>query len=250
MNYWSGASYLPPKTESKSNLSLRYRDKQYLFEWYKTSLNEVSVVPTPQKPTCTCCPKQHFRHSKLLCSIKSEGHDTISHNTGHRRARRGGRIIELRDEVAKGSQAVLGDGITDWSHVLDEISITWWEAIWDRLKTKIWDAIKIVGALRPEQTPVVVLSVDKSDEKTSVVKQFCYLQWWVYMALRWIWDAHSMWFIRSSDQTHLHWERESFWNGYITQQNAEVLSFVTLGLDVFSTFKLFYTRFFFNLSTH
>ncbi len=71
---------------------------------------------------------------------------------------------------------MLAHVIIERSHVLDEINITWWEAIWDRLKTKIWDAIKIVGALRPEQMLVVVLSVDKSDEKTSVVKQFCYLQ--------------------------------------------------------------------------
>ena len=169
------------------------------FEWYKTSLKEVSVVLIPQKPTCACRPKQHFRHSKLLCSIKSEGHDTVRHNTGHRRASRGGRIIEFRDEVAKGRQAVLGGGFTDRSGGLGDISIAWWEAIWDSLKAKIREAIKIVGAFRPEQTLVVVLSVDKSDEKASVVKQFCHLQQWVYMALRWVWDAHSMRFIRSCD---------------------------------------------------
>ena len=92
----------------------------------------------------------------------------------------------------------MGVCLSDRSGALGDISITWWEAIWDRFKAKIREAIKRVGASRPEQTLMAVLSVDKSDEKASVVKQFCHLQQWVYMALRWVWDTQSMRFTRSS----------------------------------------------------
>ena len=143
------------------------------MEWYEASSNKVSVVPIPEKATCACRPKHHFRHSELLGSIKSEGHDTIRHNTAHRWARRVGRIIELSDEGAKGSQAVLGGGNTERGDVLGGVSITWWEAIWDGLKAKVREAIKRVGASGPEQTLMVVLGVDKRDEKAFVVKQFC-----------------------------------------------------------------------------
>lgn len=138
-------------------------------------MNEVSVVPIPKKPTCAGRPEQHFRHSKLLGGFKSESHDPVGQNTGHRRARRGRRVVELSDEFAKGSQEIVGDGYTERRDVLGGISITWWEAIWDGLKPKVREAIERVGASGPEQTHMVVFGVDKGDEKASAVKYFCQL---------------------------------------------------------------------------
>ena len=129
-------------------------------------------MPIPQKPTGTRRPKQQFRHSELFGSIDGERHNTIRDNTGHRRAKRVRRIIELIDEMAKRSQAVFGGGCTERGDVLGGMSIAGWETIWDGLKSKVREAVKRVGAPRPLQTLMVVFGVDKSDEKASVVKYF------------------------------------------------------------------------------
>ena len=129
-------------------------------------------MPIPEKPTGARRPKQHFRHSELFGSIDGERHNTIRDNTSHRWAKRVRRIIELIDEMAKGSQAVFGDGCTERGDVLGGISIAEWEAIWDGLISKVREAVKRVGAPRPQQTLMVVFGVDKSDEKASVVKYF------------------------------------------------------------------------------
>lgn len=133
-------------------------------------MNEVSVVSIPKKPTCAGRPEHHFGESKLVGGVEGESHDTVGDNTGHRWGWRGRRIVELSNEIAKGSEAGVGGRCTERRDVLGGISIAWWEAVRDGLKQKVREAIQRVGASGPEQTLMVVFGVDEGDEEASVVK--------------------------------------------------------------------------------
>ncbi|KAI8026810.1 hypothetical protein LOK49_LG02G02950 [Camellia lanceoleosa] len=122
-----------------------------------------------QEATSTSSPKHHIGDAKFFTSLESEGHDTVQHNTCHRRHIR---VVKFVEKLAEWDWTVLFGGLTQQNVLLGGvISSIGWEAIGDGFKGEVRQANKRSGASGLEQAFVVVLSVDKGYVEAFGVKK-------------------------------------------------------------------------------